>query len=117
MSAIDAIQDEGFLTLLADALLSDQGHIQGFLYAKHHVIRDVSKPWAEQELWRRWQKTEDDYQSCHDEMMKRIEVERLRKAVKHALATMDRPWPGQEQAAEQARAAFGIAKEPAHDAD
>lgn len=106
MSARDAVQNDGFLGLLVDALANDGGHIQGFLYARHHVIRDVSKPWAEQELWRLWQKTEEDYQACHQKMMRQIEIERLRKAVVRALATIDNPWPGQEKAAESARHHF-----------
>lgn len=92
-------QNDGFLELLADALAAKNDRIQGFLYADHHVIRDVSKPWAQQEIWRRRQKNADDYEACHEAMMRQIEIEYLRLAVKRALAMAEHPWPGQENAA------------------
>jgi hypothetical protein len=98
-------QNDGFLELLADALADKTPRIQGFLYADHHVIRDVYKPWAEQEIWRRRQKNADDYEACHAAMMRQIQIEELRLAVQRALATVERPWPGQENAAEAAKLA------------
>ncbi|OAS12016.1 hypothetical protein A5481_31605 [Methylobacterium platani] len=40
-----------FLTFVAEAL-AEEDHIQGFNYARHCVIRNVAKRWAEQEIWR-----------------------------------------------------------------
>jgi len=96
------VQNDGFLELLVDAMKGSEDRIQGFLYADHHVIRDLHKPWAEQEIWRR----SGEYEVTHAAMMRQIEVERLRLAVGRAFAMVANPWPGQEDAAAQVRAAL-----------
>lgn len=96
------VQNDGFLALLVDAMEGYDGRIQGFLYADHHVIRDLNKPWAEQEIWRR----SGEYEVTHAAMMRQIEIEKLRIAVQRAFAMMANPWPGQEDEAAQARAAL-----------
>lgn len=101
-----ALQDDGFLELLSEAIGTSGRHIQGFLYGEHHVIRDVSRPWGQQEIWRRHQSGEDQYEACHEAMMHRIKVERLRCAIDRTFARLSNPWPGQEDAAEKARAAL-----------
>lgn len=56
--------------------------IQGFSYGQGcgppHVIRDMTRARGEQEIWRG-----DD----HDEMMKRIEIERMRRSLAAAFET------------------------------
>lgn len=101
-----ALQDDGFLELLAEAIGTSGRHIQGFLYGEHHVIHDVSEPWDRQEIWRRHQCGEDQYEACHEAMMRRIEVERLRCAIDRTFARLSSPWPGQEESAEKARLAL-----------
>lgn len=94
------VLNDGFLELLAEAMDGDRERIQGFLYADHHVIRDLHKPWDQQEIWRR----AGEYEATHAAMMRQIKVERLRIAVARAFAMAENPWPGQEQAAAQVRA-------------
>ena len=96
------VQNDGFLALLVDAMDGAPDRIQGFLYGGHHVIRDVFKPWDQQEIWRR----SGEYEATHAAMMRQIEIEKLRIAVQRAFAMVASPWPGQEADAAQVRAAL-----------
>lgn len=49
------------------------GSIQGFLYGKSHVVRDVSLNPSESEVWRM---TTEDYDTGHAAMM--AEIDRIR---------------------------------------
>ena len=101
------VQNDGFLELLAEALEGNSDRIQGFLYADHHVIRDVYKPWEKQEIWRR----SGEYEATHAAMMRQIKIERLRIAVEKAFAMARGPWPGQEAAAAQVQALLASSPE------
>lgn len=87
---MDEASDE-FLEALVDAIAhqNQSQTIQGFLYADHHVIRDLSKPWAEQEIWRKYG-PKGLYDEVHGEMMRQIEIEIMRRAVGLAHRTLER---------------------------
>lgn len=98
---------DAMLELVAEHLEQLPDRIQGFLYADHHVIRDVYRAWGEQELWRR-QGTDE---ATNAAMMHQIAVERLRLAFRGAMACVQRPFPHQEQAVAAIRAALASTKD------
>jgi len=72
----EAIRDD-ILAALADALHDQPDRIQGFLYGKDHVIRDVWLPYEQQELWRAPASGED----ADEAFSRQIRIERMRLAV------------------------------------
>lgn len=81
--------DDRFIGMLAEqlAFVRKCNNVQGFYYAGHHVIRDVAKPWAEQELWRKYGEGEQ-YEAVHAEAMRQIEIEELRKAIARVMVDL-----------------------------
>ena len=72
---ITAESDEELRALMR-AYCAMSSRVQGFLYGSFRVIRDVSKPYGEQELWRR------PVEDCSDETFyEQCCIERMRLAL------------------------------------
>lgn len=80
--------DEALVTAAIEAYRQNgERRYQGFYYFPRHVVRDMSRPYAEQVIWERF--SPDEYQNAHDAMTAEIERLRFRAVVEAVLAEQD----------------------------